>query len=109
MAQAKSNKASPQQDIEQLNEQIASLKQDISEISQTLTELGKSSRAAAGEQVRETAAHVRDAGQEHLHAAQYRAEEMGQQAADTVRNQPAASVGLAVGLGFLLGFMTGRK
>jgi ElaB/YqjD/DUF883 family membrane-anchored ribosome-binding protein len=34
---------------------------------------------------------------------------MGQQAADQVRNQPAAAVGLAVGLGFLVGFMTGRK
>src|SRR6056297_3251344 len=103
MAQAKTSNASPQQDIEQLNDQIASLKKDIADISHTLSGLGKSSQAAAGEQVREKAAHLRDAGQEQLHAAQYRAEEMGQQAADTVRNQPAASVGLAVGLGFLLG------
>jgi ElaB/YqjD/DUF883 family membrane-anchored ribosome-binding protein len=109
MAQAKTSNASPEKDIERLNEQMASLKQDIADISHTLSGLGKSSSQAAGEQVRETAAHVRDASQEQLQAAQYRAEEMGHKAADKVREQPATSVGLAVGLGFLLGFMTGRK
>ena len=71
--------------------------------------LGRSSRDAASEQARQKAADLRDAGARQVHNAQYRAEEMGQQAADQVRNQPAAAVGLAVGLGFLLGFMTGRK
>ncbi|WP_306151772.1 YqjD family protein [Roseovarius sp. MMSF_3281] len=109
MAQAKTSNASPKEDIDQLGEQVAALKQDIAEISQTLSGLGKSSSQAAGDHVRQQAAHMRDAGQEHLYSAQHKAEELGQQAADTVRNQPAAAVGLAVGLGFLLGFMTGRK
>jgi ElaB/YqjD/DUF883 family membrane-anchored ribosome-binding protein len=109
MAQSRTTDASPQKDIDQLSEQIATLRQDISDISQTLSGLGRSSRDAASEQARQKAADLRDAGQRQMHNAQYRAEEMGQQAADQVRNQPAAAVGLAVGLGFLLGFMTGRK
>lgn len=109
MAQSRTTDASPQKDIDQLSEQITTLRQDISDISQTLSGLGRSSRDAASEQARQKAADLRDAGQRQMHNAQYRAEEMGQQAADQVRNQPAAAVGLAVGLGFLLGFMTGRK
>jgi len=109
MAQSRTSDASPQKDIDQLSEQITTLRQDISDISQTLSGLGRSSRDAASEQARQKAADLRDAGARQMHNAQYRAEEMGQQAADQVRNQPAAAVGLAVGLGFLLGFMTGRK
>ncbi|MEQ9259456.1 MAG: hypothetical protein RIG84_10170 [Roseovarius sp.] len=109
MAQSKTADASPQQDIDHLSEQIATLRNDISDISQTLSDLGRSSRNAATQKARQQASHLRDAGERQLHNAQHRAEEMGQQAADQVRNQPAAAVGLAVGLGFLLGFMTGRK
>ncbi len=109
MAQSKTSNSSPQKDIDQLSEQVAALKQDIADISQTLSGLGKSSGQAASEHMRHQAAQMRDAGQEHLYSAQHKAEELGQHAADTVRNQPAAAVGLAVGLGFLLGFMTGRK
>ena len=109
MAQAKAEAPNPQQDIEQLSEQIATLKQDIASISQTISGLGGSTRDSAVDGARRKASHLRDAGEKQLHAAQYRAEEMGQQAADAVRTQPAAAVGLAVGLGFLLGFMTGRK
>ncbi|RFP91053.1 DUF883 family protein [Rhodobacteraceae bacterium 63075] len=109
MANSKTSNAAPQKDIEQLNDQIATLKQDIAEISQTLSGLGKSSRDAAGDHVRERAAHLRDAGEEQLHAARQQADVLGRQAADTVRDQPAVAVGMAVGLGFLLGFVTGRK
>ncbi len=108
MAQAKTA-ATPERDIEQLSEQIAALKQDMAEISHTLGELGRSSRDAAAGQARRKASELRAAGERQIDAAQHRAEELGHQAADAVRQQPAAAVGLAVGVGFLLGFMTGRK
>lgn len=109
MAQVKSSDANPQEDIEQLSQQIATLREDISAISRTLSGLGGSTRDAAVDNARRKAADLRQAGEEHFHSAQLRAEEMGHQAADAVRNQPATSVGLAVGLGFLLGFITARK
>lgn len=108
MAQAKSN-ASPQDDIDQLSEQISALKQDIADISKSLADLGSSSRDAAVEQARKTASELRAAGERNLHRAQNQASEMGQQANDAIRHHPTAAVGLAVGAGFLLGFMTGRK
>lgn len=108
MAQSKSN-AAPQQDIEQLSEQISALKQDVSAVSETLAELGKSTRDAAATNARRKAAHLREVGETQFEAAQHRAGEIGQNATEAVRQQPATFVGLAVGLGFLLGFVSGRK
>lgn len=109
MAQAKVDDANPQQDIEQLSKQIATLREDISAITSTLSGLSGSTRDAAVDGARRKASELRHAGEEQLYSAQHRAEEMGHQAADAVRSQPATAVGLAVGLGFLLGFVTARK
>lgn len=101
MAQPKAVNTAPQdtQDhVEHLSEQIAILRQDISAISKSLGELGVSTKDAAVESARVKAAELRASG-----------EELGQQAVDAVRQQPAAAVGVAVGVGFLLGFLTGRK
>jgi ElaB/YqjD/DUF883 family membrane-anchored ribosome-binding protein len=109
MAQAKSAETSPQDEMDHLSQQIATLREDISAISKTLAGLGGATRDAAVDGARRKVSDLAHASEQQLHAAQHRAEELGQQAADAVRNQPAAAVGLAVGLGFLLGFMTGRK
>ncbi|MFV0245114.1 MAG: YqjD family protein [Qingshengfaniella sp.] len=108
MPQAKTT-SSPQDDIEQLSAQIATLKKDIAEISTTLGDLGIASRDAAISRTRQKAAELREAGEEQLTRAQKQAEALGHQANDAIRDQPAAAMGLAVGLGFLLGFLTGRK
>jgi ElaB/YqjD/DUF883 family membrane-anchored ribosome-binding protein len=101
MAQPKAvNTASQdtQDNIEQLSEQIAILRQDITAISRSLADIGASTKDAAVESARLKAAEFRASG-----------EELGQQAVDAVRKQPAAAVGMAVGMGFILGFLTGRK
>ena len=111
MAQAKvaSGNGTPQENLDQLSEQIAVLRNDISAITQSLADLGGATKDAAMEQARAKAAQLRATGEQQYHAAHDKAEELGQQAADAVRQQPAAAVGLAVGVGFLLGFLTGRK
>lgn len=102
-------KATPQKEIDQLSAQVSALKDDISDISRTLGDLGRSSRDAASAQASETAAEMRAAGRQKVNDAQDMAENIGRQAGEAVHNQPMATMGLAVGLGFLLGFMTGRK
>jgi ElaB/YqjD/DUF883 family membrane-anchored ribosome-binding protein len=109
MVQAKSNAASPKDDVQQLSEQIAALKHDLSDISHTIAQLGASSRDAASQQVRGAAGHLREKGERGLRSAQQQAEELGHQASDAVRNQPGLAVGVAVAIGFLLGFMSGRR
>ena len=111
MAQAKvtAGNGTPQEKMDQLAEQMSVLRNDIAAISKSLADLGGSTKDAAMQSAREAAAELRQKGEKQLHQAQDRAEELGQQAADAVRQQPAAAVGLAVGVGFLLGFLTGRK
>lgn len=109
MAQAKTATAEAEAEVSQLRAQIADLKEDITSISKTLVDLGAARRDAAIDGVRDAANNMRDRGQKAYNQAQTHAEEIGQQAADAVRKQPAAAVGVAVGIGFLLGFISGRK
>ncbi|PWE33488.1 hypothetical protein DDZ14_04630 [Maritimibacter sp. 55A14] len=98
-----------QADTEQLSKQIEMLKNDIASISQTLTDMGAQRRDEAVEGMRRTASELRDRGQARAAEAREYAEDTGHQVADAVRQQPATAVGLAVGLGFILGFLTSRR
>lgn len=108
MARANSTE-SPQRDLDDLNAQIATLKQDVSNLTRTLGDLGVSSKEAAKAGARKKAGEVRDAGEAQWNAARDQAEQYGQYAADTVRQQPAASMAVAVGVGFVLGMLTSRR
>ncbi len=57
----------------------------------------------------EKVAHLRKRGEAQLQDAQVKVEDLANQATEAVRNQPATAVGIAVGVGFVLGFLTGRK
>ena len=109
MAQAKTALKPTDSESEQLSKQIADLKADLAAISKTLSEMGTARSDAAFESVRESALALRDQGEKALKDAQTRARDVGHQAADAVREQPAMAVGLAVGLGFLIGLVTARK
>lgn len=96
-------------DIEMLAEQIEDLKSDISSISGTLSDLVGNSRESAVDLARSQARDLQEKGRRQVRHLRETTEDLGHQAADAVRTQPAAAVGLAVGAGFLLGLMTGRK
>lgn len=95
--------------VEDLSKQIEALKSDIASIAHILSDLGRNQGEATAERVREAAHDLRARGERQLGHAQAQAQDLGHQAADAVRQQPAAAVGLAVGLGFILGFLTSRK
>lgn len=96
-------------DVEKLNAQIAELKTDMQTITKTLAEIGAQRRDSAAESVRGAAEDLRHRSEKQMFEAQLAAEKYGKQATDAVREQPAMAMGLAVGLGFLVGFATGRK
>ncbi|NNK15922.1 MAG: DUF883 family protein [Sulfitobacter sp.] len=88
--------------IEDLSNQIEILKSDISSLTDTLGEFAKAKSAEVGETAKVKAQKVADAGREKALEAQLHAE-------DFVRTQPAAALGLAAGLGFLVGIITSRR
>lgn len=83
---------------EDLERQIEALKNDIAGISRTLTDMGAARGDEVKARVHQTASDLQDRGRD-----------MGEQAADAVRRQPATAVGIAVGLGFVVGLLTGRR
>ncbi|MCX7566577.1 DUF883 domain-containing protein [Sulfitobacter sp. F26169L] len=92
-------KASQEVTVEDLSAQMDVLKRDLSSLTQTLTEYGFAKTAAAKQSAKETAADLSAAGREKAALAQMQAE-------DFVRTQPATALGLAAGLGFLVGLIT---
>ncbi|RKF14872.1 DUF883 domain-containing protein [Roseovarius spongiae] len=95
--------------VDDLSKQIETLKSDIGAITTILSDLGMQKGSEAQQRVRDAALHARERGEAHLHDMQARAEDLGSQAANAVRQQPATAVGLAVGFGFLVGLLTSRK
>ena len=109
MAQSKSAAKVSNTEAEQLSEQITALKADIASISNILVDMGSTRKDAIASAASDNVAQLRSAGEKYLKEAQTKAEDVAKQSADAVRNQPATAVGIAVGVGFLLGFLSGRK
>jgi len=98
---------------EDLSAQVATLRQDMSALTELLGEFGKAKSAELAESTKEKfdalrddtklrAAHATEAAGDH-------AAQLQTQANDFVKNQPATAMGVAAGIGFLIGFMSGRK
>ena len=99
--------------VEDLSVQLEILKDDIASLTSTMSEFGQAKAA----QVRDTA---QTKASELSRTAQARADELTtaglnkaretqEQAEDFVRTQPGAAVGIAAGVGFLVGLITARR
>jgi ElaB/YqjD/DUF883 family membrane-anchored ribosome-binding protein len=88
--------------VDDLSAQIDLLKNDLANLTQTLSDYSVAKSQDANRAARDTAAEVQTLSRDAAHKAQAQAEEF-------VQNQPATSLGLAAGLGFLVGMMTARR
>ncbi|WP_298858583.1 DUF883 domain-containing protein [uncultured Sulfitobacter sp.] len=88
--------------VDDLAAQIQTLKDDLSILTQTLSEYGTAKAENAAQTAQAKAAELKAAGQDKVVEAQLHAEEF-------VRTQPATSLGLAAGLGFLVGMIAARR
>ena len=109
MAQSKTVTSTSSASVSDLTDQVAALKSDIAAITDILAEIGVDKKNQAEARLRNAASEVKARGEQHLLEAQLRAEDLSNQAVEAVRQQPAAAVGMAVGIGFLIGFLTARK
>ncbi|KMK66110.1 YqjD family protein [Puniceibacterium sp. IMCC21224] len=109
MATTNLSNGTASKDYQELSEQITTLKGDIAGIAELLGEIGVRRKDESIEAARQRAEELRVRGAEHLSQAQQHAAVAQDQAIDAIRRQPGTAVGLAVGIGFLAGFLTGRK
>jgi ElaB/YqjD/DUF883 family membrane-anchored ribosome-binding protein len=96
------NKTSKDITVEDLSTQIAVLKDDIASLTSTLGEYGRSKTSEVSRNARNTVNDLSSAGRERALDAQRQAEEF-------VRTQPTTALGIAAGIGFLVGVITARR
>lgn len=99
---AKSPAQPKQVTVDELADQIALLKKDIASLTETLGSYGK----AKSEEMRDNA---RSAADDMSQAARAKAMEAQIQAEEFLKTQPGTALGIAAGLGFLVGLITARR
>ena len=88
--------------IDDLSDQIALLKKDIASLTETLGEYGK----AKSEEMRDNA---RNAANDFADTGRLKAMEAQKQAEEFLQAQPGPALGIAAGIGFLVGLVTARR
>lgn len=117
MAQARTNGKT---DINDVTAQIDTIKDDIAALTALMSEMAKDKRDEAETRARRTVSSVKNSASDTMDTAQLKAMESGEKlyseaeavyhkAENSVRQQPAMAVGIAAGLGFLVGMMATRR
>ncbi|NNE53481.1 MAG: DUF883 domain-containing protein [Sulfitobacter sp.] len=88
--------------VNDLSAQIELLKKDIADLTSSVGEFGKAKTAEAKSKAKKTVEDIAETGKEKALETQLQAEEF-------VRTQPATALGIAAGIGFLIGLVTARR
>lgn len=92
-----------------LSDQIEILRADLGNLTQVMADLGKAKGEDAVAAARTAASSARDKVTDQAEVARQQAADLQGQANDFIHKQPATALGIAAGLGFLIGFMGSRK
>lgn len=109
MADQKSKSAGDEPSVEDLSRQLDELKADMAKLVETLGTMGRARGEHAAEDLRARAEDLRDKGRARAAEAEARFEELTAEAELMARERPAAAMGLAAGVGFLLGLILARR
>jgi len=108
MAQTRTN-GSVEQSSADLAAQIANLKSDVAELTNTLAGYGRARTAQIEASAEDTFAAAKKKGTEMAQRSSQQARETYAGIEKAVSDNPAVSVGVAAGLGFLAGLLTARR
>ena len=93
----------------ELQAQIAALKSDIAALTSTIADYGKAKGKSAAASAKATMEDARAKGGEQLAVFQDEAVKAYRSVETSARENPAAAVGIAAGIGFLFGLLTTRR
>ncbi|PTQ74923.1 DUF883 family protein [Celeribacter persicus] len=108
MARAQTNGAVEQTSAD-LSAQIETLKSDVAALTDTIAEYGRAQKAQLGAVAEDKIETAKKIGMETAQQARQQARDAYAGAEKTIRANPAASVGIAAGVGFLVGLLTARR
>lgn len=90
-------------------DQMATLRADIGALTSLVTELAQNKGADLSDAAKEQVSAVKQSARDHAEAAKDQAQQLQDQATAFARDQPAVALGVAAGLGFLVGMLMTRK
>ncbi len=99
----------PEPTVEELSRQVEALRADIAAIAETLKGLGRAGTRAAADEVRDRAEHARAGAEARIEDVHARLDAALAEADRMARDRPATAMGIAAGLGFLVGLLLGRR
>lgn len=107
MAQAsKANVAELNTDV---TNQMKVLREDVAKLTEIVAEYGKARSRELTSEAANKAADVAQTGKDAAKAVQTKAQNGYADAEEAVRQNPAAAVGIAAGMGFLVGLVASRR
>jgi len=109
MARVASNGSKSEPTTADLQHELEALKQDIANLGATLGEFTRAKGENLKSAAKEQAQHLRSKGEESIAHAQKSAAQAYHHAEDSVRENPAAAVGIAAAIGFMVGLLAGRR
>lgn len=92
-----------------LSKQVAVLREDIAKLTAIVADYSKAQGGQIKAMMADKAADLAESGATAATAAKATAKVAYSEAEDSIRNNPASAVGIAAGLGFLVGLMTSRR
>jgi ElaB/YqjD/DUF883 family membrane-anchored ribosome-binding protein len=92
-----------------VTEQMAILKDDIRSLSATIAEMAQAKGNDMSHSAKAHVAEAREAVHSGVDVAKDQAAQIQGQAQDFIRTQPATALGIAAGVGFLIGMLGTRK
>ncbi|WP_299728043.1 DUF883 domain-containing protein [uncultured Tateyamaria sp.] len=102
-------KLKPQPNAADLSEQVETLRNDLATLTQTIAEMGKAKGDETVHKAKSKVSDVRDHAADVAETARLQAMELQDKADSFIKNQPATAMGIAAGVGFLVGFLGSRK
>jgi ElaB/YqjD/DUF883 family membrane-anchored ribosome-binding protein len=109
MARVEPNGSNPDTSVADIEKQIALLKADIADLGATLSDYGQKQQAILKSTAADRIETLKAKGVENADALRKQVESAYAGAEDSVRNHPAASIGIAAAFGFLVGLVTARR
>lgn len=94
---------------EDMSLQMMVLREDIAQLTAAVAEYGKAQGMNLKSAATQKAAGLAQAGTETAAAVKHKAEDAYSEAENAVRANPAAAVGIAAGVGFLVGMLATRR
>jgi ElaB/YqjD/DUF883 family membrane-anchored ribosome-binding protein len=107
--QKSTNGAASAPTAEDLGNQLEILKADIATITQSLGDMAKAQGNDLSAAAKDRLSDAKAKGSEHIADLNAQAEHLGAQAGEFVHKKPAVALGMAAGLGFLVGLMSAQR